>query len=758
MTRRTVKTWSAQPMSMFHPAVLLVFLVAFSSRAVLAQSTTVRAPTTASAVLSESTARVVSSTATTAVASGVRTPGLSDVATEKVYPTAQPAHDRVSVEGRGNWKIEQPPSIAAAWQPLNDQLEVFAIDVRGTLKAVWQAADGYWQPSFNLSAPGLAPPGAPLTAVWQPINEQLEVFSIGTNGALTDTWKAHNGPWFPPTYVTPPNYAAPGANLTAVFQPLNNQLEVFAIDATGAVQVAWKAQNGSWQGPVALTPPGSAPPGAPISAVWQPLNEQLEVFWIDPTGTVLGIWKQHNGEWARPFPLTAAGFANPRAHLAAVWQPLNEQLEVFTTDRAGAVKGVWKEHNESWQAPFVVDGPGVAISGAEIVATWEPEGERLSVVTLGTNGQLIDAFKTHNESWYPGPGAFSSQLAMTGIAGSWPTGAALAAVVQPMPTRTGRAVFTIDDSHTVYEIVEDSLHVNRQSSQITRANFGPIYGAHAAQCSDVFRLWSRGEEFLGRQADPVKPCEDFMGITAHCDRVAADRGHGESGFVGAAYSNDGSRRYFQCALRSNPEDVTEQFVHIAAGVGEGLEDAAMATVVYAPEIIQGSACLTGVAFACASLAIDLAARAVPIPAEVSDAADLVGDALNCLDEDVVSCAKLGAAGARAAGFDIPGDDAGEVALLAQQCADDEYGACVRLGEKAAMAAGVPVDQIEEEAKDVNDCYAGDADACIALGRAAANARIPVGGIADGAARVQQCSVGSRVDCQQLGEALAAVPR
>ena len=39
--------------------------------------------------------------------------------------------------------------------------------------------------------------------------------------------------WAPPSYITPPNFAEPGAQLAAVFQPLNNQLEVFAIDRDG---------------------------------------------------------------------------------------------------------------------------------------------------------------------------------------------------------------------------------------------------------------------------------------------------------------------------------------------------------------------------------------------------------------------------------------------------------------------------------------------------------------------------------------------
>jgi hypothetical protein len=722
---------------------LFVLLAAVASSSALAQTARTRARASTPAVMPAPSTQVVP-----APPPQIR-PRLqpSDtISPEDRYRSVIPLRDRLPANGHGQWKIEQPPDITAVWQPLNNQLEVFAIDVKGTLKDVWKDAEGFWQPAFSLSAPGLAPAGAPLTSVWYPLNEQLEVFTVAPNGALTVTWKAHNGRWFPPNYITPPNFAPPGANVTAVFQPVNNQLEVFAIDATGAVRLAWKAQNGRWLGPVSLTPPGSAPPGAPISAVWQPLNEQLEVFWIDPTGAMRGVWKQHNRSWAPQFTLTPAGFANPRAHIAAVWQSLNEQLEVFTTDRAGAVKGVWKAHNGHWNAPFVIDGPEVARPGAQIVATWDPIAERMTVVTIGAKGELIKAFKVHNGSWRPGAGAFSYELAKPGVAGSWPTGAALAAVVQPWPPESRRFVFTIDDDQAVREVYEGD--VNAHSTPITHGNFTPIYGTHASYCSNVLRSWSGGNDLITDKN--LQGCIDFMGITAYCDRQDAG--------VGVGYSQDQSRRFLQCSSRGHSEDVIEQAEHIAKGVAEGVKDAAVAVIVYSPEIVQGYACLDGVAFACASLAIDLSVRAGAVPSEIKDAVDLVNDASNCVDGDVISCAELGAAGARAVGIDIPGEDAGQVALLTQQCAGEDYGACVRLGERAAMAAGVPMDAINKAAKDAQDCYAGDVDACIALGRQAAKAGIPVGGLADGANNIQQCSAGSLADCQELGQALANVPR
>lgn len=722
-----------------------LLLAAVGSSAAWAQSTVVRPQSTATTVQPAGSTQTVVTTPPPTVDRGT---GTSDTASQDPFPQVTPTHDHIKPDGRGEWHLEQPPSIAAVWQPLNEQTEVFAIDGQGVLKDVWMDHDGWLQPAFSLSGPSLAPAGAPLAAVWYPFNEQLGVYTIGTNGALTLTLKEHNGGWSAPAEITPGGFAPPGAHVTAVYQPLNNEIDVFTIDSTGAVRLAWKAPGRNWTR-ATLAPPGSAPPGAPISAVVQPLNQQMEVFWVDTTGAVRDVWKQHNIKWEAPFSLTGPGFANPRASIAAVWHPFNERLEVFTVDGEGAIKGYYKEHNH-WVGAETVDGPDVAIPGATIAAMSDEAEERLTVVTVNTAGQLIRAYKTYNNNWFPGAGAFSQSLAPAGIAGTRPNGAAIAAILEPRSPmgsikKRRRSVFTIDDNQAVRQVIDG--YSDATAPPITRASFGPIYGAHAAACSAVFRSWSGGNALIEDQR--LQDCLDFMGLTAYCD--ARDAG------VTIGYSDSG--RFFRCSSRAGSNDVVDQFIHIWTGIGQGLGEAAVATIVYSPEIIQGYACLDGVAFACASLAVDLAVRADAIPPEVQDAADLVNQASSCVDGDVISCAKLGAAGARAAGVEIPGEEARDIAQMAQRCLnEDDYGACVRLGEKAADAAGVPVDQINEVAKNLQDCYASDVDACIALGKQAAAAGIPVGGIADGAGMLERCYAKSINDCQDLGRMIASTPR
>ena len=85
-----------------------------------------------------------------------------------------------------------------------------------------------------------------VAAVYYPPNNQLEVFFVDTQGALTLVWKAQNGAWNRPFRLTAAGFTAPGAPVASVFYPLNNQLEIFVVDAHGSLTLFWKAQNGAW--------------------------------------------------------------------------------------------------------------------------------------------------------------------------------------------------------------------------------------------------------------------------------------------------------------------------------------------------------------------------------------------------------------------------------------------------------------------------------------------------------------------------------
>ena len=142
------------------------------------------------------------------------------------------------------------------------------------------------------------PPAAPVVAVYQPLDEQLEVFIVDATGALNVVWKDNDGAWKTPFPLTRAIFTIP--SVSAIYYPTYQQLEVFVVDKNGILNVVWKDHNGAWHAPVGLTDPGFAPAGAPLAAVYQPPNEQLEVFVVGANGALNVVWKDNNGVWKRP--------------------------------------------------------------------------------------------------------------------------------------------------------------------------------------------------------------------------------------------------------------------------------------------------------------------------------------------------------------------------------------------------------------------------------------------------------------------------
>jgi hypothetical protein len=62
------------------------------------------------------------------------------------------------------------------------------------------------------------------------------------------------------------------------------------------VNVMWVVDNGAWQGPVGLTPRGTAVPGAPIATARQ-TEHQIDVFFVDGRGVVNVMWVVDVGVW-----------------------------------------------------------------------------------------------------------------------------------------------------------------------------------------------------------------------------------------------------------------------------------------------------------------------------------------------------------------------------------------------------------------------------------------------------------------------------
>jgi hypothetical protein len=288
---------------------------------------------------------------------------------------------------------------AAVYYPPANHLEVLSIDRFGNLSVAWKVENGPWQGPAGVVGAGFAPPGAPVAAVSSGSRQQLEVFVVDAHGALNVVWKERNDPWHrPPFTMTPQGFAPRYGSVAAAHYLPYDQLEVFAVDTRGVLNVVWKERNDPWKLPVGLTDPGFAPAGAALSAVAYPVNDRLEVFLIDSAGALREIRKSQNQPWEVPPEITSPGLAQPGGSVAAAYYPPHEQLLVVFVDLTGALRGVWKEHDGRWSAPMILSTPDFPAT-ASVAAVYYPVNEQLEVFAVDRRGAVRVAWRTGAGNW-----------------------------------------------------------------------------------------------------------------------------------------------------------------------------------------------------------------------------------------------------------------------------------------------------------------------------------------------------------------------
>jgi hypothetical protein len=258
--------------------------------------------------------------------------------------------------GNNSWTISAPqilhlpPGAALTCAP---PLQIFGVDKTGALtKFVWQQ-NNTWA-GTAMTASGFAPPGAPVVASYRtsgryPGHENL--FVVGNDGGL---WVFSpnapptriSNPWLGPSAVPGGVQLLPGSFIEAGYQSSGHlpysQLDIFAIDASGTLQIWWESQGSGWH-QLPMRNGGGLPPGAPIGVGYQQYSDpgtgsddiqppppgdldspqlgseayfqQLNVYGVDSNGA-LNVWCVHMSQtWVHAF-INAAGQQLPGAYIA----------------------------------------------------------------------------------------------------------------------------------------------------------------------------------------------------------------------------------------------------------------------------------------------------------------------------------------------------------------------------------------------------------------------------------------------------------
>jgi hypothetical protein len=268
---------------------------------------------------------------------------------------------REMTETNNAWTLVSTPLTAAgslasgarlATGLVNGNIRLVAyVDRTGALGGVFSVNGGAWQQG-TLTGSNFAANGSPV-AMGNQDSTQLDVFVIGTNGALEAMW--YNGGWFGPIALSATN-VAPVANIATAMQG-TSQLDVFFVGSNGAVQGAWVTKTlgiwGAWNAPVNLTQTQYAPPGAGIAPAIMPSGNELDVFFVDNSGALSDVWVAIPGAqpWAGPLPLSPKDYSSPGDGLATAPQ-FGNQLDVFVAGKAGVIATATNGNGFSPMAPL----------------------------------------------------------------------------------------------------------------------------------------------------------------------------------------------------------------------------------------------------------------------------------------------------------------------------------------------------------------------------------------------------------------------
>jgi hypothetical protein len=212
-----------------------------------------------------------------------------------------------------------------------------------------------------------------------------------------------------------------GSSGPLCYYPFNQQLEFCRVRRDGRVWLHWKDNNGPWHQPVPLTPGEFAPENGRIRLAFYPVNNQLEALTVGNNGAMHIIWKANNSPWQGPVAITPAAFV-PGGGITCAFYPVNNQLEALTVGRDGRAHILWKANNEPWQGPVAISPP-IFPPGGDIACAFYPLNNQLEALTIGNDGRVHIIWKANNGPWQ-GPVPISPAI--------YPAGGQIACAFYPL--------------------------------------------------------------------------------------------------------------------------------------------------------------------------------------------------------------------------------------------------------------------------------------------------------------------------------------
>jgi hypothetical protein len=350
-------------------------------------------------------------------------------------------------------KVTQPfAGLGMAAQDANQAQTVAGfIGSDGALHVMWKGDQLDWDPSRSaqVTAPSVAWPGAPVTIVSSG-NAVHAVFG-DTNGAIH--WVSRTVPsgWIDQGAVSPAVVSS-ASRLGALVD--GTTLDVFLVESDDAMHV-WSGAKTPFSNK-AIGAGATFSPSANVAAVANGAGE-LDVFAVDTSGAIQRIIGQPGGTWNTGSKTVGAGFF-PGGNLAAATYLTGSgtsTLGVFGVDAADALRGYTStDGGQSFTAStFTINGYAPAGASVAVGTFQDPKGNNhASLHVVGHPGDL-DAFILESLPNSPtgpnNPGNFNSTPAMvahTGSFGIGVPGALVASSGNDVIVTGHNGLFTVSDA------------------------------------------------------------------------------------------------------------------------------------------------------------------------------------------------------------------------------------------------------------------------------------------------------------------------
>src|SRR5260370_982677 len=249
-----------------------------------------------------------------------------------------------------------------------------------------------------MTATGLFPAGAPITLMNQ-TPRVLVALVVGNDGAVFNFFldlDQQPQRWQGPFAISPPGFASPGPPIT-LMNHTPRVLVALVVGNDGAVSnflLDLDRQPQRWQGLFAISPAGFASPGAPITLMNQ-TPRVLVALVAGSNGAVSNFFldlDQQPQRWQGPFAISPAGFASPGAPITL----MNQTPRVLVALGAGHNGAVahfclgLDRQPERWQGPFAISPAGFASPGAPI--TLVNQTPRVLVALVAGNNGAVSNF------------------------------------------------------------------------------------------------------------------------------------------------------------------------------------------------------------------------------------------------------------------------------------------------------------------------------------------------------------------------------